>query len=597
MFAPGTRNTATSLRGSNATTCASCSPSTPGICTRVSLSPATTCAAVTMRSPRTNQPVPSTPTPQAVPITRTTACDARRITGSRSTFVVGGTPGARGPAIDGNGSMRASRCRRRRGGTRSSRRRTISERRTASRNPVCPGTSSAVAPSTQTKASPVTAPNASPPSESRMRNGVRRRPPRTTEPAREATVCRSVAPRIAPTRLESGAHCEAEPPCSRCGASRDPTYAPATRPRSESAPAINPRRQPANAASAITPSAIQSSVVRCTAATLPPAAVGPGYYGASHGGVVQLVRTPACHAGGRGFESRRSRSETAWCRAVCRIWASSGTWIPKMGRSAHALSGERVVRWRYPSARKGVATVTDDQRAARIFGVLFIITFVTSIPALVLYQPVLDDPVGYIASAGHDNRIFFGALLELLLILANLGTAFVLFPIVKRQNEGLALGYVAMRVFECTFILVGILAVLAIVTLRREDAGASEGTVAYTLAAIKDWTFLLGPGWVVGWGNGLILGYLMYRSQLVPRRMTWLGLVGGPLIIVSGTAVLFGLADAGGAFQGLATIPEGLWELSLGIYCAVRGFRPSSPILKSDSAAGRVQALPAVTPV
>src|SRR4051794_39582993 len=314
MFAPGTRNTATSLRGSNATTCASCSPSTPGICTRVSLSPATTCAAVTMRSPRTNQPVPSTPTPQAVPITRTTACDARRITGSRSTFVVGGTPGARGPAIDGNGSMRASRCRRRRGGTRSSRRRTISERRTASRNPVCPGTSSAVAPSTQTKASPVTAPNASPPSESRMRNGVRRRPPRTTEPTREATVCRSVAPRIAPTRLESGAHCEAEPPCSRCGASRDPAYAPATRPMSESALAINLRRQPANAASAITPSAIQSSVVRCTAATLPPAAVGPGYYGASHGGVVQLVRTPACHAGGRGFESRRSRSETAWYR-------------------------------------------------------------------------------------------------------------------------------------------------------------------------------------------------------------------------------------------------------------------------------------------
>ena len=143
-----------------------------------------------------------------------------------------------------------------------------------------------------------------------------------------------------------------------------------------------------------------------------------------------------------------------------------------------------------------------DQKRARAFGVLYLITFITSIAAAALYQPVLDDPVGYIAGAGQDNQIFLGALLELLLIIANLGTAVVIFPIVRRQSEELALGYVAARVFECTFILVGILSVLAIVTLRQEVAGAAEGTVAYTLAAIKDWTFLLGPGWVVGWGTG-----------------------------------------------------------------------------------------------
>ena len=158
-----------------------------------------------------------------------------------------------------------------------------------------------------------------------------------------------------------------------------------------------------------------------------------------------------------------------------------------------------------------------DQKRARVFGVLYLITFVTSIPALALYQPVLDDPVGYIAGAGHDNQILFGAFLELFLIIANIGTAVVIFPIVRRQNEDLALGYVTARIVECTFILVGILCVLGIVTLRKQVAGAAEGTVAYTLAAIKDWTFLLGPGWVVGWGNGLILGYLMYRSGLVPR--------------------------------------------------------------------------------
>ena len=221
-----------------------------------------------------------------------------------------------------------------------------------------------------------------------------------------------------------------------------------------------------------------------------------------------------------------------------------------------------------------------------MFGVLFLITFATSIPALFFYESMLRDPVGYIAGAGHDNRILFGALLELLLIIANIGTAVVIYPIVKRQSEELALGYVTARIFECTFILVGIVAVLSIITLRQQVAGASEGTVAYTLAAIKDWTFLLGPGWVVGWGNGLILGYLMYRSELVPRKVCWLGLIGGPLIFVSGTAVMFTGNHPGNTLhglQGIATAPEFIWELFLGVYCTFKGFRPSSPILQADA--------------
>jgi hypothetical protein len=240
--------------------------------------------------------------------------------------------------------------------------------------------------------------------------------------------------------------------------------------------------------------------------------------------------------------------------------------------------------------------VTLDQKRARVFGVLYLITFVTSIPALLLYQPVLDDPVGYITSAGQDNRIFFAALLELLLIIANIGTAVVIFPIVKRQSEELALGYVTARLFECTFILLGIVAVLGVVTLQQDVACAAEGSIAYTLAAIKDWTFLLGPGWVVGWGNGLILGYLMYKSELVPRQAAWLGLIGGPLIILSGTLVMFGVDHPSGTLQGLATIPEAIWELFLGIYCTVNGFRPSSPILRADTRGDRLATTPAVSP-
>jgi hypothetical protein len=238
--------------------------------------------------------------------------------------------------------------------------------------------------------------------------------------------------------------------------------------------------------------------------------------------------------------------------------------------------------------------MTRDQTRARVFGVLYLITFLTAILALALYQPVLDDPVAYIASAGHDRQILWGVLLELLLIIANIGTAVVIFPIARRQNEELALGYVTARLFECTFILVGIVAVLGIITLRNEAAGADEGTVAYTLAAIKDWTFLLGPGWVVGWGNGLILGYLMYRSGLVPRWATWLGLVGGPLIILSGTLVLFGVAEKGGSFQSICTLPEFLWELFLGIYCSIWGFRKGSPILRDDAGQASLTAVTAV---
>jgi uncharacterized protein DUF4386 len=237
-----------------------------------------------------------------------------------------------------------------------------------------------------------------------------------------------------------------------------------------------------------------------------------------------------------------------------------------------------------------------DQKRARVFGVLYLITFATSIPALALYEPALRHPAAFVAGGGNVNRIYLGAFLELLLIIANIGTAVVIVPIMRRQFEELSIGYVTARLFECSFILVGIVAMLGIATLQQETAGATEGTVAYTLAGIKDWTFLLGPGWFVGWGNGLILGYMMYRTGLVPRLATWLGLVGGPLIIVSGTVVLFGGDHGAGAFQGLATIPEALWELFLGVYCTIWGFRREAPILQDNLGEGRATATPFAAP-
>jgi Domain of unknown function (DUF4386) len=211
--------------------------------------------------------------------------------------------------------------------------------------------------------------------------------------------------------------------------------------------------------------------------------------------------------------------------------------------------------------------------------VLYLITFFTSIPAFFFYVPVLDDP-RYIVGGGADTSVAFGAFLELILIIANIGTAVVLYPILKRQNEILILGYVTARVMECVFIAVGILSLLTVVALRQEAAAGADAasliTAGKTLVALHEWTHLLGPGFFVGVGNGLILGYLMYTSALVPRGMAVLGLIGGPLIIASGVGVLLGVIEAEGVVQGIATIPEFFWELLLGIWPIVRGFNPSA---------------------
>jgi hypothetical protein len=225
--------------------------------------------------------------------------------------------------------------------------------------------------------------------------------------------------------------------------------------------------------------------------------------------------------------------------------------------------------------------VNSTRTIATVTGVLFLITFIASIPAaFVLYPPLLNDP-NYIVGAGDDMRVSLGALLEVIVVVANIGTAVVLYPLVKRQNEIVALGYVTARVVESTIIMVGIISLLSVVTLRQEFAGAAGAdaaglvTVGGALVAFHDATFLLGPGFLAGLGNGILLGYLMYRSGLVPRGMAMLGLIGGPLLIASFVTVLFGAYEQVSLPSAIATIPEFLWELSLGIYLVVKGFKPS----------------------
>jgi hypothetical protein len=223
--------------------------------------------------------------------------------------------------------------------------------------------------------------------------------------------------------------------------------------------------------------------------------------------------------------------------------------------------------------------VNSERRTALVAGLFYLITFVASIPAVFLLAPVLDN-ADYIVSAGADTRVIWGCFLDLVNALACIGTAVALFPVVKRQNEAVALGFVTSRMLEAAIILIGVVSLLAVVTLRQDLAGApgtdtaSLVTTGQALVAVRDWTFLLGPGLMPGI-NALLLGWLLYRSGLVPRVIPLMGLIGAPLLIASATATLFRGNDPVTVLAAIATVPIFLWELSLGLWLVVKGFKPS----------------------
>jgi hypothetical protein len=209
----------------------------------------------------------------------------------------------------------------------------------------------------------------------------------------------------------------------------------------------------------------------------------------------------------------------------------------------------------------------------RWVGLLFLVTYATSIPALLLFGPVLND-VHYVTGAGADTQIRFAALLEFLLIVANIGSAVALYPLVRRRFPVGAAGFVAARIMESAFIGVGILAVLSVLSLRTSGSDAATlPVVARALVAVKDWSFQLGPGFVVPIGNGMLLGWMMYRSGMVPRGLAVLGLIGGPVLFAASTGILFGVLDKGDPLYAIGVAPEFVWELALGVYLTATGGR------------------------
>lgn len=222
------------------------------------------------------------------------------------------------------------------------------------------------------------------------------------------------------------------------------------------------------------------------------------------------------------------------------------------------------------------------RKAALAAGVFYLVTFASSIPAVFLLGPVLNDP-DYVLGAGNDASVIWGCLLDVVNAVACVGTAVALFPVVKRQSESLALGFVCSRMSEAAVIAIGVVSLLAVITLRQAGAsGADPGTLVgagRALVAVRDWTFLLGPGTIPAI-NALLLGYLLLRSRLVPRILPLLGLIGAPLLLASAITTMFGINTQASVLSAVATLPIFLWELSLGIYLTFIGFRPTASIAR-----------------
>jgi Domain of unknown function (DUF4386) len=224
-------------------------------------------------------------------------------------------------------------------------------------------------------------------------------------------------------------------------------------------------------------------------------------------------------------------------------------------------------------ADKTMATISSPHRTISLTaGILYLITFV-SIPTLSIYGPVKS--ANYVLGTGPDTAAIIGGILEIIVALAGIGTSVVFFPMLKKQNESLALGLVASRILESSTIFVGVAFLLSIVSLRQTGAGSEALATSHALAALYDRIFLLGQSFMPAICD-LLLGFMLYQSRLVPRALSMIGIVGGPILLAGYFAVMFGLLGQHDALAGMSAIFVALFEFSLGIWLIVRGFNPSA---------------------
>lgn len=242
-----------------------------------------------------------------------------------------------------------------------------------------------------------------------------------------------------------------------------------------------------------------------------------------------------------------------------------------------------------PSTRRSPrAGMAPSRKVALWGGLLYLLTFAASFPQLALFADLVDDPTGYISSTGSDTAVRLGAWLEIVTAMACVGTAVALYPITRRVSRAGAIGFVATRVVEASMIFAGVMSVLAVIALRGDYAGVS-GTEAITvgvtgeaLVALRQATFLVGPGIMPAF-NAFFLGYVLYRSGVVPRAIPGIGLIGAPLLLISASATMFGVWAQGSPVSVVLTVPIAVWEFTLGVYLTLWGVRPGPVTDSLDS--------------
>jgi hypothetical protein len=216
---------------------------------------------------------------------------------------------------------------------------------------------------------------------------------------------------------------------------------------------------------------------------------------------------------------------------------------------------------------------------ARAAGIFYLLTFASSIPALILIGPILND-ASYVTSTGQDTRVLWGCLLDCVNALTAVGSAVAVYSVVKRQNGSMALGFVTSRLVEAAVVMIGVVSLLAVVTMRQDFAGSGADAASLTVTAnalvdVRNWTFLFGPGLMPVF-NAVLFGTLLYKSRLVPRVIPTVGLIGAPLLFTAFIANLFGAFDQVSAASFFLTLPIAAWELSVGIWMTFKGFRPEA---------------------
>ncbi|WP_261301547.1 DUF4386 domain-containing protein [Paenibacillus andongensis] len=222
-----------------------------------------------------------------------------------------------------------------------------------------------------------------------------------------------------------------------------------------------------------------------------------------------------------------------------------------------------------------------NRKSAFIVGVLFILAAVTAIIGLILYDPILNGPDYLMEGSKHANQVILGALMELILVVSAVGTATTMFPFLRKYNETIALWHLCFRFLEAIIITIGIISVLSLLTLSREFAAAAASNTAsfqasgIVLKAIHDWTFMLGPLFMLGI-NTMMYSYIFYKSKLVPRFIPILGMTGATLVFICALLVMFGVIQQVSAWGAILALPVAANEMILAVWLIVKGFNESA---------------------